>query len=146
MHAHRSHTEFFYHFIWSTGNRERIISTAWEIRLFDFLAAKCIELRSPSLSINGIEDHVHVLLRGNTILSPAKIAHDLKGASSFMINKEGSCRLHFTWQDGYGGYSVSAHDVKVVSRYIQNQKAHHTRKSIRLDLELNDSDLTPESE
>lgn len=37
----------------------------------------------------------------------------------------------FSWQDGYGGFSVSKSDVPDVIRYIQNQREHHRRKTFR---------------
>jgi putative transposase len=122
---HRSHTELFYHFAWSTHRREKTISVQWENRLYDFIKNKCLQLRCPLLESNGTDDHIHVLLRGNTNLSPAKIAHDIKGASSFMVNKNGFCNYRFGWQDGYGAFSVSPRDVDMISHYIRTQKRHH---------------------
>ena len=134
--AHRSHTELFYHFAWATSNREKMISPAWEESLFEFLAEKCLSLHCPSIKVNGTEDHIHVLLRGNPMDSPAQIAHDLKGASSHMINAEKFSRLPFVWQDGYGVFTVSPHDVNNVARYIQNQKKHHAEETLRSELEI----------
>jgi putative transposase len=137
---HRSHAELYYHFVWSPHNRERKISIIWEKRLFDFLKKKSLELHSPILEINGIEDHIHILLRGYTIMSPSKIAHDLKGASSYMINNESFCKTHFGWQDGYGVFSVSPHNINMIARYIRNQKKHHASGDIRAEWEVTADD------
>jgi putative transposase len=137
---HRSHTELYYHFTWSTLDRRNHISESWENRLFDFIKNKCLELCSPLLEINGTKDHVHVLLRSSTNINPAKICHELKGASSHMINKAKLCKTHFGWQDGCGAFSVSAHDVDTVARYIRRQKRHHATGVIRAEWELTDSD------
>ena len=39
------------------------------------------------------------------------------------------CRNKFSWQEGYGAFSVSASQTANVVRYIENQAAHHTNKS-----------------
>jgi putative transposase len=135
---HRSHTELFYHFTWSTYQRTKLISNSWENQLFDFIRAKCLQLRCLLSGVNATDDHIHVLLRGNATLSPASIAHDLKGASSFQINRDGICDRHFGWQDGYGAFSVSPHDVDMVARYIQNQKQHHATGDSRREWEPED--------
>jgi hypothetical protein len=35
----------------------------------------------------------------------------------------------FSWQEGYGAFSVSASNLDSVVRYIQNQEAHHHKIS-----------------
>lgn len=71
---------------------------------------------------NGIEDHIHVLVRGCSSCSPASIAHDLKSSSSYTIIYEHLCNTHFDWQDGYAAMTVSPKDVKRVIEYIRHQK------------------------
>lgn len=122
---HRSHTELYYHFCWSTINRQNNIGLHWENVLYKFLENKCLSLRSRSIAVNGMSDHVHIILRGNASIAPAKFAHDLKGASSRMINAQQLSNHHFEWQDGYGAFTVSPHMVETVAAYIRNQKKHH---------------------
>jgi hypothetical protein len=40
----------------------------------------------------------------------------------------------FQWQTGYGAFSVSESRVRTVRAYIQNQREHHTRVSLRDEL------------
>jgi putative transposase len=35
----------------------------------------------------------------------------------------------FSWQEGYGAFSVSASNLDQVARYIQNQEVHHRKTS-----------------
>jgi putative transposase len=35
----------------------------------------------------------------------------------------------FYWQKGYGGFSIGQSQVAQVSRYIRNQKDHHSKQS-----------------
>jgi putative transposase len=37
----------------------------------------------------------------------------------------------FSWQEGYGAFSVSPSQVSVVKRYIQNQEEHHRKRDFK---------------
>ncbi len=39
----------------------------------------------------------------------------------------------FTWQEGYGAFSVSASQLEVVKSYIQNQEEHHRKRDFELE-------------
>ncbi len=41
-----------------------------------------------------------------------------------MLNK-------FSWQSGYGVFSVSESLIEVVKEYIQNQEEHHRKKTFK---------------
>ena len=38
---------------------------------------------------------------------------------------------NFSWQNGYGTFSVSSSKVEVVKNYIVNQREHHKRTSFK---------------
>ncbi|MDR0753424.1 MAG: IS200/IS605 family transposase, partial [Holosporaceae bacterium] len=71
-------------------------------------------------------DHVHVLIRAPSHLSPAKIAQYLKDRSANKLLKEFSelrkkywgCHL---WSKGYFCSTVGAVTEDVVKKYIENQ-------------------------
>jgi hypothetical protein len=42
----------------------------------------------------------------------------------------------FTWQIGYGAFSVSSSKVDVVRKYIENQQEHHRKKTFIEEVEL----------
>ncbi len=59
------------------------------------------------------------------VVPPCKISMWLKGGSSKWIHDEFSNPSFFSWQDGYGIFSVSKSQVPDVIRYIENQREHH---------------------
>jgi putative transposase len=79
-----------------------------------------------AMVIGGVRDHVHALLVLPPTLTLAKAVQFLKGSSSKWINETTG---EFAWQEGYGAFSVSASQTADVVRYIQNQHAHHEKKS-----------------
>ena len=48
----------------------------------------------------------------------------LKANSSKWMNEH---RRRFSWQEGYGAFSVSASNLDAVVRYIDNQEKHHRK-------------------
>ena len=134
-----SHSELFYHFVWTTKNRADLIDPDIELAVRKALYAKGEELQITILEVNGTADHIHVLLRSNSSVAPADIAKHLKGSSSHFVNhvtlKEDKVRSLY-WQDGYAVISVSPGAVSSVRKYIQNQKVHHSRKSLKVEFEV----------
>ncbi len=76
--------------------------------------------------IGGMPDHVHALLFLPPVIALAKAIQFLKGSSSKWLHENGA---KFSWQEGYGAFSVSASQTAAVIAYIKNQKAHHAKRS-----------------
>jgi REP element-mobilizing transposase RayT len=72
---------------------------------------------------------VHALLLLPPSLPLSKAIQFLKGSSSRWLNETGAVGNRFSWQEGYGAFSVSASQTAEVVRYIENQAAHHAKKS-----------------
>jgi putative transposase len=117
--------QLFYHFVWSTRNREPLITPTVEARLFPYIGAKCKELGYMLYAVNGTEEHIHVLTELTPIILVADVAKNLKGASSHYINKVSGLGATLYWQDGYGVVTLRKAEMPRVVRYIQQQKVHH---------------------
>ena len=77
------------------------------------------------LALNGMPDHIHILIKYPTTITVAKIVKQAKGVSSNFINSENLLDDHFKWQIGYGAFSISRWDTDKIISYIRNQKRHH---------------------
>ena len=87
-----------------------------------------MELMScPTLRINGMPDHVHLLFLQNHRLSLADIAKQVKGNTSHWINSNKLTETKFRWQDGVRCFGVSESLVAQKKIYIENQKRHHLK-------------------
>jgi len=51
----------------------------------------------------------------------------IKGSSSKWVNERSKNTSHFTWQRGYGAFSVSESSIENVTSYIGNQEEHHKK-------------------
>lgn len=79
----------------------------------------------PALIVGGIEDHVHVLARHGRTITQADWVRDLKRSSSLWSKRHNPAFSDFSWQSGYGIFSVSASALPQVRDYILHQEEHH---------------------
>src|SRR6267378_8595947 len=115
------------HVIFSTKERQKSISDELQPKLWAYMARIARNQGFEAMIIGGVKDHVHALLLLPPTLPLAKAIQFLKGSSSKWLNETTSQR--FSWQEGYGAFSVSASQTADVVRYIENQAAHHAKKS-----------------
>jgi REP element-mobilizing transposase RayT len=115
----------YLHITWSTKERVRVFQENNKIQLKDYFLEKSLELNTPVLSINIQSEHIHLLsdLPANLCLSD--YVQKMKGSSSHWVNQHGLAGGKFSWQRGYGAFSVSSSQLDIVKKYIRNQDAHH---------------------
>src|SRR3954469_19048238 len=58
-----AYTQNFYHTVFSTKHRAPLITPELEQRLYPFIGGILRDLRCTLLAINGMPDHVHLLIR-----------------------------------------------------------------------------------
>jgi putative transposase len=123
----QSYTNLIYHLVFSTKNREPIIVEPMKSRLYDYIGGTIRELGGISLAINGMEDHVHVLTKLRADKSVSDVLRDLKANSSGWMHGVFPEMKDFSWQNGYGAFTVSVSQVDKVKMYIANQEKHHQK-------------------
>ncbi len=130
-------TQNYYHIVFSTKSRVPFIVPELESRLHPFMGGIVRDLRCTLLAVNGMPDHVHLLVNYRANLSHSDLLQQVKGRSSKWINETFSHLGHFGWQEGYGGFTVSKSAVETVAEYIANQKEHHKKLDFKAEfLEL----------
>ncbi len=127
------HTYFklWIHLVWSTRNREPLLSDKVRKDVFFHIKEKSAEKDYCIDVINGVEDHLHCLISLNPKYSISEIVNELKGESSHWINEHNLTKSKFLWQRGFGAFSVSESSVKRVRRYILTQEEHHRKLSFK---------------
>jgi len=113
------------HIVFSTKNRHPLITGDLEPRLFEYLGGIVRGADASLMEINGTANHVHLLIRESKSVADKDFMAQLKGDSSRWVNSAFTNSPHFSWQDGYGWFSVSPGDVDVAGAYVRNQKEHH---------------------
>jgi REP element-mobilizing transposase RayT len=120
-----SFTNLIYHAVWATKGRQPWLADEVRPGLFGLLGRLVKELHGITLIVNGMPDHVHLLLKLRPDKAVADVVRRLKARSSFWVHKTYPDRSDFAWQTGYGLFTVSESQVEVVRRYIHDQEEHH---------------------
>ena len=108
------------HVVFSTKERHKSIANEVQTELWSYMAGICKNQKMIPVAINGVEDHVHLLFHLPSTLTLAKAINLLKVNSSGWMNENGR---NFSWQEGYGAFSVSESNLGKVARYSQSEKS-----------------------
>ena len=125
----RSYTNLIYHIVFSTKDRRPTITAKRELRLYEYIGGIIRGLGGILLCVNGVADHVHLLVKLRPDKSVSDVLRELKSNSSGWMHSVFPDAVDFSWQNGYGAFTVSESQVPRVSDYIARQKEHHQKES-----------------
>jgi putative transposase len=115
------------HCVFSTKERRRLIHPEMQSELWSFIGGIARKNGFKALIVGGTEDHVHILLSLPATISLAKALQLLKGSSSRWMN-ETHCK-GFSWQEGYGAFTLGVSQKARTIDYIKRQAQHHRKRS-----------------
>src|SRR5436190_8571487 len=95
------------HLVFSTKNRERVLTPIIQAELHPYLATVLDNFECPSLQVGGVEDHVHLLFGLARTRTISEVVERVKTSSSKWIKTKDPRFVDFYWQAGYGVFSVS---------------------------------------
>ncbi|MGH9581230.1 MAG: IS200/IS605 family transposase, partial [Terriglobales bacterium] len=122
--------------IWSTRERKPLIEPELKENLFAYLGGIVREMKGKALIVNGMHDHVHLLVELPPAVSVAELMRVAKANSSRWIHETRPGHSGFAWQTGYAAFSVSRSHAASVSRYIAEQEKHHRKRTFQEELIL----------
>ena len=128
----------YYHLVWATKNRERLIQPGIERRLYGYIVNKAAELGVHVYAIDGWYDHIHLVVSIPPKHAVADVVKRLKGASSHDLNHSAGLESAFAWQRGYGALSLGERQRPIAEAYVANQKQHHKERETHPWLERDD--------
>lgn len=124
-----TYTQIHLQFVFAVKNRNALIKPEWESELYKYITGIVTRQEHKLLAINGMPDHLHLLVGMRPLQSVSDLLQDIKGDSSKWINQNKLTPFKFEWQEGYGAFSYGASQVDNVIEYIRQQKQHHSKKS-----------------
>ncbi|HLR31599.1 MAG TPA: IS200/IS605 family transposase [Fodinibius sp.] len=131
----KTYSSIWIHLIWTTRNRRPLLAKSFNVELCTFIRKNTVEKGMIVDMVNGIEDHMHALIRLKPVQSVSEVMKQIKGASARWINEEELLRVKFQWQQGYGALSVTPNDIEKVRKYIKNQERHHQKWELEDELQ-----------
>jgi REP element-mobilizing transposase RayT len=125
----KTYNAVWVHVVFSTKERKPFLK--WEIRnkICEVLKEQAKNRGIGVDTVNGMEDHLHVLIQIKPTQKVSDVVQWVKGFSSRWLNNEYNWEPKFSWQEGYGVFSVSQNDIHQIRNYIYNQEAHHRNKT-----------------
>jgi len=121
----------YMHVVFSTKNLTPLLFPEYEESIYDYLGGICRNIESPSLIVGGHLDHIHILSRISKNISLSEFAKKVKSNSSRWVKTKDVRLENFSWQDGYGAFSVSPSHVPNLIDYIANQHQHHKKEDFK---------------
>ncbi len=130
----------YYHLVWATKERQPIITSEREARLYNYIISKSDELNTIIHAINGIENHIHLVASIPPKISISDFVQKIKGSITHYINHLYPAKDMFAWQRGYGVFSLGSKQLEQAVTYVKNQKEHHLNGTIIASLEQDNQD------
>ena len=117
--------------VFAVSGRLSLITKDYKEELHKYITGIVRNKGQKLITINGMADHLHILIGLRPSMALADLVRDIKADSSEWVNRRKLARGKFAWQEGYGAFSYGHSQLDMIIRYIQNQERHHRRKSFR---------------
>ena len=126
-----TYTQIYLHVVFEVSARARVIAPVRREELQKYIAGIVTRKGQKLIAIYCMPDHTHLLLGLKPSIAPADLIGDIKTGSTNHINEQRWPGCRFSWQEGYGAFSVSHSHLDSVANYILHQETHHRRKSFQ---------------
>ncbi|MCL3781880.1 IS200/IS605 family transposase [Prolixibacteraceae bacterium JC049] len=127
-------TQIYIQLVFSPLHREALLIDKIRPRVFEYMGGIIRTLNHKPIIINGMNDHVHILIGLNPKVSISETVKEIKRLSAIFINDLNVFKGKFQWQNGYGGFSYGRSQLD--NNYIKNQELHHNKQSFKKEYKL----------
>ena len=129
------HTYYIHygHLVFHVGRG--IIHTSDLQDVHELLFSIAMRLKAREIVVGGTEDHVHMLFDLPLTKAISPFVRELKTTATHTLKGRFNGYRGFSWQTGFGYFSVSRSMYQIVADYIANQRQHHTKESAGQEFE-----------
>jgi putative transposase len=124
-----TYTQLYIHYIFAVQNRISLINNKWKEQLYKYINGIIIQQGHKPFAINGMPDHIHVLVSMSPKQAPSDLMFDVKRSSTLWINEHKFVSGKFSWQEGFGAFSYGKSQIPTIVNYIENQEKHHKKQT-----------------
>ena len=125
----------YLHFVWGTQEWDPLITKEIERPVYRCIVDQIHKLGCQVLAINGVPDHIHLVVKLKSTVPVSLLIKQAKGVSSKFINDHLRAKDGFRWQSGYGAFTISRWDLPMIINYVKKQKTHHQDSTLVDELE-----------
>ena len=126
-----TYTQLYVQIIFSPLGRQNLIRNKTKNDIYKYIVGIIKKKNQKPMIINGMPDHVHILIGFSPDIAISDLVRDIKSNSSNFINENKLVPGKFSWQKGFGAFTYSKSQVPRVVRYIENQEEHHRMKTFK---------------
>jgi REP element-mobilizing transposase RayT len=117
--------------VFAVENRQSLITPDFKEDLYKYISGIVSGQGQKLIAINGIPDHLHILIGLKPAMTLADLVREIKADSTNFINEQKLVRGRFNWHEGYGAFSYGHSQLDRIIRYIQNQEKHHQKQTFK---------------
>ncbi len=119
------------HLVLSTKDRHPWLQKGIREKTHAFLAGAVRQCDCEAYRVGGVADHVHLAVRLSRTLTVANLVKEIKTSSSKWLKTQDVRLNDFSWQNGYGVFSIGMSQKAALLNYIDNQEEHHRTQTFQ---------------
>ena len=124
-----TYTKLYVHVVFAVKGRTSLIAAHWKEELYKYITGIITHKNQKLMIINGMPDHVHLLIGLKPDCTLSDLIRDVKANSSKFLNESKKVMGKFEWQTGFGAFTIGQSQIDKVAQYILGQEEHHKIKS-----------------
>jgi REP element-mobilizing transposase RayT len=124
-----TYSQLYIHIVFAVKGRQNLISPNRKEEIYKYITGIITNKGQKLIAINGMPDHIHILIGLKPDKSISDLVRDIKSNSSKFINDKKW--IKFEWQTGFGAFSYNHSQLTNVINYIQRQEEHHKIKTFK---------------
>lgn len=126
-----TYTQIYIQVVFAVQGRQNLIRPEFKDELYKYIAGIIRNHGQKLLVINGMADHIHLLLGLKPNIALSDLVREIKANSSKFINEKGWIKGRFNWQEGFGAFSYGHSQLDTIIGYIQTQEKHHQEQTFK---------------
>ena len=126
-----TYTQLYVHIVFAVKGRGNLVSHSWKEELYKYITGIITNKNQKLMIVNGMPDHIHLLVGFKPDCSLSDLVRDIKANSSKFINEKKWVPGKFEWQTGFGAFTIGQSQIDRVVNYILTQEDHHKKKTFR---------------
>lgn len=126
-----TYSQLYIQVVFAVKGRQNLISKKWKDEVYKYITGIITNQKQKLIVINGMPDHIHILVGIKPNISLSDLVRDIKSSSSKFINEQKWINGKFEWQTGFGAFSYGHSQLSAVIKYIENQEEHHKARTFK---------------
>jgi REP element-mobilizing transposase RayT len=126
-----TYSQLYVQIVFAVKGRQNLISKKWKDEIYKYITGIITNQKQKLIAINGMPDHIHILVGIKPNIPLSDLVRDIKSSSSKFINEQKWINGKFEWQTGFGAFSYGHSQLTNVIKYIEDQEEHHRTKTFK---------------